>query len=209
VTLDDALERELRALSLEEVLRLSRRGAQVLDTREAVPFEEGHLRGSLNVGLGGSYATWCGTLLRHDQPLVLVAAPGRETEAAMRLGRIGFDNVVGYLRGGATAFSEAPELVERIERVTAVDLADELAGPAPPRVVDVRTPREWEDRHIAGALNLPLMRLGEALDGMGDDRRTVLYCASGYRSAIASSVMRVKGFMQTADLAGGIAAWRW
>jgi glyoxylase-like metal-dependent hydrolase (beta-lactamase superfamily II) len=207
-TLEHALERELRALSLEEVLELVAGGAQVLDTRDPVPFEDGHLRGSLNVGLGGAYATWCGSLLEHDQPVVLVAAPGREAEAAVRLGRIGFDSVVGYLDGGPNAFSQAPELIDRTERVTAVALADELAGSDPPRMIDVRTPREWQERHIDGALNLPLLRLAEGVEELGEDRRTVLYCASGYRSAIASSVMRVKGFMQTVDLAGGVAAWR-
>jgi rhodanese-related sulfurtransferase len=207
-TLEHALKRELRALTLEEVLEHRASGAQVLDTRDPIPFEDGHRRRSLNVGLGGAFATLAGSVLEHDQPVVLVAAPGREAEAAVRLGRIGFDSVVGYLDGGASAFSQAPELIDRTERVTAVALAEELAGGDPPRVIDVRTPPEWRERHIDGAINLPLLRLANGLGTLGHDRRTVVYCGSGYRSAIASSVMRVKGFMQTVDLVGGIAAWR-
>src|SRR4051812_2317126 len=99
-TLDEALERELRPLSLDEALALVDDGAQLLDTREPVDFAGAHVRGSVSVGLGGSFATWCGTVLDLGRPIVLLATPGRELEAATRLGRIGFDTVAGYLEGG-------------------------------------------------------------------------------------------------------------
>jgi rhodanese-related sulfurtransferase len=107
-TLEQTLERELRPLALEEVVRIVGEGAQLLDARDPAEFEGAHIRGALNVGLSGSYATWCGTILDGERPIVLVTEPGRELEAATRLGRIGFDNVAGYLEGGhATAPGQA------------------------------------------------------------------------------------------------------
>ena len=127
-TLDQALARELNPLSRQEVLAGVEDGAQLLDTREGAQFEGAHLRGSVNIGLGGSFATWCGTVLDRERPIVLIAEPGRELEAAVRLGRIGFDNVDGYLDGGMQPLEDAPELVDRIERITAGSLAEQLAS---------------------------------------------------------------------------------
>jgi hydroxyacylglutathione hydrolase len=112
-TLDDALARGLQPLSLTALLELVEDGAQLLDARDQADFEGAHVRGALNVGLGGSFATWCGTLVDHERPVVVVAEPGREVEAATRLGRIGFDSVAGYLTGGMQQLDDFPELVER------------------------------------------------------------------------------------------------
>ncbi|HYB27500.1 MAG TPA: rhodanese-like domain-containing protein [Solirubrobacteraceae bacterium] len=207
-TLDDALERELRPLSLEQLLDLVTDGAQLLDTRDQAEFEGAHLRGALNAGLGGSFATWCGTILDPERPVVVIAEPGREHEAATRLGRIGFDTVAGYLAGGMQQLDKAPELVERIERISAGSVADQLTAPAPPVVVDVRTAREWGEGHIDGALNLPLSQLAERRRELPSNRRLIVYCASGYRSAIATSRLRREGLPSVANLVGGLAAWR-
>lgn len=206
-TLEHELERELRPLTLEQALALRDGGAQLLDTREPAKFEGAHLRGSLNIGLGGSYATWCGTLLAPEREVVLVAEPGTELEAATRLGRIGFDNVAGYLDGGMHPLDDAPELIDRIERITAAALAEQLASDSPPFVIDVRNPGEWEQHRIESAINLPLSRLVGELEALPADRLLVPYCASGYRSAIAASVLRARGFDQVTDLVGGLAAW--
>ncbi len=117
-TLEQAL-RELKALKLEEVLRLQAEGAQILDTRDAEEFAAAHLKGSVNIGLGGQYATWAGTVLNHTNPIVIIAAPGRESEAAIRLGRIGFDHVAGYLENGLKSLEARPELVGFTERLSA------------------------------------------------------------------------------------------
>ncbi len=207
-TLDDALERELRPLSLEQLLELVDSGAQLLDTREQAEFEGAHIRGALNIGLGGSFATWCGTILDQERPVVLVAEPGRETEAATRLGRIGFDSIVGYLAGGMQQLDDAPELVERVERITASSAAEQLAASPHPLVVDVRTPREWSEGHVERALNLPLSQLSERLAELPPDRPLIVYCASGYRSAIAISLLRREGLAQVTNLVGGLGAWR-
>jgi rhodanese-related sulfurtransferase/glyoxylase-like metal-dependent hydrolase (beta-lactamase superfamily II) len=206
-TLDQALARELRPLSLDDALALLAAGAQLLDTREPPQFEGAHVRGSINVGLSGSYATWCGTIIDRERPVVLIAAPGREVEAATRLGRIGFDNVAGYLAGGMQSLDGHPELIDRIERITASSLAEQLSGDSPPLLLDVRTEKEWLGRHIPSAVNAPLSRLRDRFDRLPRDGRAVVYCSTGYRSAIAASLLRQDGFSSVADLVGGIEAW--
>jgi hydroxyacylglutathione hydrolase len=206
-TLEQALERELRPLTLEQTLALAADGAQLLDTREAARFEGAHVRGSLNVGLGGSFATWSGTLLDHGRPVVVISEPGRELEAATRLGRIGFDNVAGYLSGGMQHAEESGARVARTERITAGSLAEAGTGPNAPLVIDVRAPGEWEAGHIDGAVNLPLSRLADELDALPADRQLVVYCASGYRSGIAASLLQRAGRTGVADLVGGLEAW--
>jgi hydroxyacylglutathione hydrolase len=205
-TLDEALERELKPLALDEVLTLMEAGAQLLDTREAADFEGAHMRGSVNIGLGGSYATWCGTILDRQLPVVMITEPGRELESATRLGRIGFDMVAGYLRGGMEALDDAAELIDRTTRLTATALAEELASPAPPLLLDVRTAQEWSGGRIDGAFNMPLSQLSARRAELPEDRPLVVYCGSGYRSAIAASILR-RDCRSVSDLVGGLAAW--
>lgn len=128
-TLEQTLHQVLKPLTLDEVLRQMNAGAQVLDVRDAADFEAGYLHGSVNVGLQGNFATWAGTVLEQGTPIVLIAPLGHEEEAAMRLGRIGFDHVVGYLSGGAEALRTKPELIRSIERMTATQLVALLATP--------------------------------------------------------------------------------
>jgi glyoxylase-like metal-dependent hydrolase (beta-lactamase superfamily II)/rhodanese-related sulfurtransferase len=206
-TLDQALERELTPLTLAQVLDLASNGAQLLDTREPAKFEAAHLRGAVNVGLGGSYATWCGTLLDPEREIVLIADPGRELEAATRLGRIAFDNVAGYLAGGMQALDAEPALIERIERITAGSLAERMAGADPPMLIDVRAPGEFTERRIDAAVNLPLSRFPEQMTTLPRDRSIVVHCASGYRSAIAASLLQRGGYANVGDLVGGLPAW--
>jgi rhodanese-related sulfurtransferase len=158
----------------------------------------------VNIGLDGSYATWAGTLLDHDAPIVLVVEPGRERESAMRLGRIGFDNVAGYLEGGMLALGSSPELVERLQRTTARTLAEQLGEPERPLVVDVRTEAEHEEFAVDASVNIPLARLPERLDELPRDRPIVVHCGSGYRSSIASSLLLLAGFSDVTDLVGGL-----
>ncbi len=205
-TLEKTLERSLQPLVLDEVLRLRAAGAQILDVREPAYFEEAHLAGVLHIGLSGQYATWAGTVLNHRQPIVLIADPGREQEAALRLGRIGFDHVAGYLEGGMYPVSRRPELLARIERLAPARLAAELDAARPPFVLDVRTPAERRAKHIAGTTHLPLNRLPESLGEIIPGKRVVVHCATGYRSAIAASLLRRAG-IEVSDLAGGITAW--
>jgi glyoxylase-like metal-dependent hydrolase (beta-lactamase superfamily II)/rhodanese-related sulfurtransferase len=206
-TLDQALEKSMRALGVGAVMQHQREGAQLLDVRDGPFYEAAHLAGSLNIGLGGQYATWAGTMLDREHPIVVIAEPGREYEAVMRLGRIGFDRVAGYLADGMLALAGRPDLVAATERVSPEELAEELHQPAPPFVLDVRAPRECGQNRIAGSVNIPLNHLRARLAEVPRNRRVVVHCAAGYRSAIAASLLEHAGFEDLADLAGGMQAW--
>ncbi|QDU28532.1 putative polyketide biosynthesis zinc-dependent hydrolase PksB [Anatilimnocola aggregata] len=205
--LDETLSESLNALSLEETLRLKNQGAQLLDVREAIDFEGAHLAGSINVGIQGKYATWCGTVLNHDHPIVVVTEVGKESEAVMRLGRIGYDNVAGYLRDGMDALRHRPDLVAKIDRITAVALSEQLASNAAPTVVDVRSEKEWAAGHIAGSVNIPLNHLNDRAGEIEKGRPVVVHCEGGYRSAIAASVLANAGRPDVLDMVGGFKAW--
>src|SRR4029077_17633274 len=135
---DQTLARELKPLTLDHVRAAVRDGAQLLDTRDPAEFAAAHMAGSINIGLGGQYATWAGTLLDPSRPIVIVADPGAETQSAMRLGRIGFDRVEGFLRGGLAG---EPAVVTPA-RLTPKPAAERMADRTPPLVIDIRTPRE-------------------------------------------------------------------
>ena len=158
-TLDESLERNLKPLALDTVLALQKEGAQILDTRDADEFGAAHLAGSINIGLGGQYATWAGTMLDHEHPIVIIAAPGRENESAVRLGRIGFDNVAGYLQNGLQSLEPRPDLVAFVERLSPQFAAELIASSQAPLAVDVRAPREREQKYIGGSLSMPLNHL--------------------------------------------------
>ncbi len=138
---------------------------------------------------------------------MIIAEPGREQEAALRLGRIGFDHVKGYLRGGMEALSDRPDLVWPTERLSAPMVAEELANADPPLLIDIRNPREWATKHIDGSVNIPLNHLQERMAEIPRDRRIALHCAGGYRSSIAASILHQYGITGLIEMAGGLAAW--
>jgi rhodanese-related sulfurtransferase/glyoxylase-like metal-dependent hydrolase (beta-lactamase superfamily II) len=206
-TLDKNLEQVLHPVDLEDVLQMGDAGAQILDVRDPAEYAKGHVAGSINIGLGGQYATWAGTVLDRAKPILIIAEPGREQEAALRLGRIGFDHIKGYLRGGMEALAERPDLVWPTERLTAPMIAEELADANPPIVLDIRNPREWATKHIAGSVNIPLNHLQERIGEIPRDRRIAVHCAGGYRSSIAASILHQHGMTHLIEMAGGLAAW--
>jgi glyoxylase-like metal-dependent hydrolase (beta-lactamase superfamily II)/rhodanese-related sulfurtransferase len=203
-TLDEALSRELTPLDLDAVLAAQASGAQLLDTRDPVEFGSAHLRGSINIGLGGQYATWAGTILDREAPIVIVADPGAETESALRLGRIGFDHVTGFLKGGLSAAAQRPDLIEVIERLS----PDRAAQQIPVLMLDVRAAGERALMRIPGSVHAPLNHLQEQIAELPRDRPVVVFCAGGYRSSIAASLLRRAGFVDVSEVAGGITAWQ-
>jgi rhodanese-related sulfurtransferase len=205
-TLDKNLEQVLHPIDLEEVLRMGDAGAQILDVREAAEYAKGHLAGSINIGLGGQYATWAGTILSHDRPIVIVADPGREGESAIRLGRIGFDHVVGFLKDGLRSLESRPDLTATTERLSPQIAAQRLAAGGL-TAIDVRAPHEREQKRIDGSRSAPLNHLEQQAAELPRDRPVVVYCAGGYRSSIAASVLQRLGFTHVSEIAGGIAAW--
>ena len=138
---------------------------------------------------------------------MIVAEPGREQEAALRLGRIGFDHVRGYLRTGMEALAARPDLVWPTERLAVSMLREELGAADAPVLLDVRTPREWAGKHIEGSLNIPLNHLIERIGEIPRDRRIAVHCAGGYRSSIAASILHQYGITRLIEMAGGLAAW--
>ena len=205
--LDKNLEEVLHPIELNEVLKMGDASAQILDVRDPAEYAKDHVAGSINIGLGGQYATWAGTVLDRAKPIVIIAEPGREQEAAVRLGRIGFDHVKGYLKGGMEALSGRPDLVWPTERVSSPMLVEELAGAEPPWLLDVRNPREWATKHIEGSVNVPLNHLRERIAEIPRDRRIAVHCAGGYRSSIAASILHQYGITNLIEMAGGFAAW--
>lgn len=206
-TLDDTLERALNALSLNDFMRLRDEGAQALDVRDPADYGGAHLRDSFNIGLGGSFATWAGTVLDRERDIIIIADPGGEQEAAVRLGRIGLERITGYLDGGMAALESRPDLIERTERVTAGNLAETLESASPPVVLDVRAESEWHDGHISDSVNIPLPHLRERVAEVPREREVALHCLSGYRSSVAMSILEQEGFTNITELVGGIAAW--
>ena len=195
-------------LSLDEVLELQRNGAVVVDARDDMAFAAGHLRGSVNVGLGGRFAEYTGEVMKPGTPIVLVTPPGHEAEAHVRLARIGFDKVVGSLAEPFDAFVAHPEHVEQLSRLSADALEDRIGSVPDLVLVDVRNPGEVELGTIAGARTISLPALLTNLDQLDPAAPTVVFCAGGYRSAIASSLLRSHGFADVSDLIGGYTAWQ-
>ena len=206
-SLDENLEQVLHPIELDEVLRMGDAGAQILDVRDAAEYAKGHLAGSINIGLGGQYASWAGTVLDRTKPIVIIAEPGREKEAALRLGRIGFDLVTGYLRRGMEALAHRSDLVWPTERISAPAVAEELSNPGPPLLLDIRNTREWATKHVEGSVNIPLNHLQERIGEIPRDRRIAIHCAGGYRSSIAASILQQYGITNLTEMAGGLAAW--
>lgn len=194
-------------LTLDEVLTHQRGGAAVIDSRDDRMFAAGHLRGSINVGLGGRFAEYVGEVMEPGTPIILVCEPGTEAEARTRLARIGFDNVIGCLDDPIANFVVHPEHVEQLSRLSVAQLAERMASVRELVVVDLRNPGETALGMIPGAKELALPALLRRLDELDPEAPTVVHCAGGYRSAIGASLLRSKGFRDVSDLLGGYDAW--
>ncbi|MEW5772870.1 MAG: rhodanese-like domain-containing protein [Thermodesulfobacteriota bacterium] len=198
-----------KALAPDRFANLREAGATVIDTRDAAAFGGAHIPGSLNIGFEPSIANWTGMVVDPDARLLLVV-DSRERYAAMRteLHRIGYDNILGWLSGGLPAWIAGGRPVERLSQTSAGEVKRLMdRGPAP-RIVDVRTPQEWEAGHIPGALHRPIADIVTAGLELPGDEPLVLYCGSGYRSNIAASMLSRRGFADVRSLAGGVIAWR-
>lgn len=164
------------------------------------------MKGALNIGLKGKYATWAGSMLSHEAPIVVIGDDNEE-EAIMRLGRIGFDNVAGYLQGGMSSLEQHPELLQTISRQTAAALSESRDQQQAPWILDVRSEKEYAIVHLEGSHNIPLTHLRERIAEIPVDRPVVVHCEGGYRSAIAVSLLCQAGRTDISDLVGGIRAW--
>ncbi len=195
------------ALQLDEVLERQAAGAIVLDTRDPNDFAKGHLAGSLNIGLAGRYSEFAGGVIDPETPIILVTDPNHELESKVRLARIGFDMVDGFLADPVQSFSERPENVTRSSRVDVAGLRTARTTITDLQLVDIRQPGETANGVIEGAIVIPMTRLNERLAELDPERPTVVYCAGGYRSSIAASRLVGAGFRDVSDLLGGYGAW--
>ena len=194
-------------MSLEEVLDAHRNGAAILDVRDAVDFAAGHLTGSYDVGIEGRFAEYAGSVVPSDTPVVLVTAEGLEHEAKVRLGRIGFDQVLGHLDEPEKAFMDHPEAVSHSSRLTASQLAERMHTLDDLVIVDVRNPGEVALGRIEGSVNIPVSALPSRIGELDPTKPTVVHCAGGYRSVLGASYLAANGFDDVSDLIGGFGAW--
>ena len=188
----------------------ARAGAQVVDVRSAAAFGAGHIPGSWNIGLGGQFASWCGSLLDAQREILIVAEDeSAVAEAALRLARVGLENVKGYLAGGIEAWFKAGQQLATLAQWPVDELGAQLAtGGTRPRVLDVRRPGEYAGGHVPGAVNLPLDRLAQDAAGLDRSRPIAIICASGYRSSVAGSLLQQQGFAgELYNVVGGTSAW--
>lgn len=197
-------------LSPEEFDQLSESGHTVLDVRSAGDFGQGHVPGAINIGLGGQFAIWAGSLIPMTSPLLLVAeSEEKMQEAVMRLARVGIESVQGYLAGGMLAWHEAGKPVSTVEQITVADLNELIESDTELQVVDVRRPAEYDGGHVPKATPAPLSVLRENVPAMSLDpaKPTAVICAGGYRSSAATSILEQQGFTDLRNVVGGTSAW--
>ena len=195
------------AMSYDEVRDAVKRGAVLVDGRAPEEFALGHLKGAVNIGLEGRYAEFAGSVVKPEDDIILVTDPERELEGKNRLGRIGFDRVIGYLRDPFAVMFANRDDVEVASRLTTSALGERIADVPELQLVDVRNPGEAAAGMIADAVNIPVGQLPDRLAELDRRRPTVVYCAGGYRSSMAASLLRKNGFDDVSDLLGGYNAW--
>jgi rhodanese-related sulfurtransferase len=196
------------SLSPEEVRQRAASGAVVLDTRPSAEFGAAHVPGALNIGLGGQFASWAGTLLALETPIVVAAEdPDRVEEARTRLARVGLETVPGYLDGGIEAWDRAGLPLARTEQIDVSELQARLAEDQTLQLLDVRRPAEYASGHVPGALSAPLHELAKRAASLDRTRPIAIICASGYRSSTATSLLERLGFPRATNVVGGMNAW--
>ncbi|MDG4800163.1 rhodanese-like domain-containing protein [Micromonospora sp. WMMD980] len=197
-----------RPLDAAEFVQARADGAAVIDARDPQEFATGHRVGAVNIPADGRFAETAGSVIAPDRTVLMVAPQDREEEIVVRLARIGFDHVVGYLREPEGAFLEMAGDMARASRLTATELRDALDRPEAPVVLDVRNAGEREQGAVPGSLRIPLAELTRRLDEVPADRPVVVHCAGGYRSSVAASLLRSAGRADVSDLLGGYGAWQ-
>lgn len=201
-SIDKVLEQNTRALTIDEFKEEITKGALILDTRDSDEFEKGFIKGAINIGLNGQFAIWVGTLIDIKRPLVIVAAPGKEAESILRLARVGYENVKGYLNGGTITWKAIGEKLETLPSVSPEAFAA-VANSGKTVVLDVRKPSEFENGHVAGANNIELAELYIGMKTLDKNLSYHIYCAGGYRSMIAASIVKAAGFNNITNVSGG------
>ncbi len=203
-SLDVVMERGNKALSVTEFeVVANETEALVLDTRAPEVFAKGFIPNSINIGLDGNFAMWVGEMITDiKQEILLVAEPGREEEAIIRLSRVGYDHTIGYLTGGFSTWLDAGKEVDQVERLSAEEVANMYANQ--PIIIDVRKKSEFDSEHIVNAINIPLNEINKHFSSFPTTENFIVHCAGGYRSMIAASILKSRGYHNFKDVVGGM-----
>ena len=203
--IDEVLEKGNRALDLQDFERLALKNSTlILDTRTREQFVSGFIPESLFVGLEGTFAPWIGALIADLQrPIIFLADEGTEEEVVVRLARVGYDNTLGFLKGGFETWKNAGLPVQTIEEITPAALELKLQNKEPLNLLDIRRPTEFEAEHLENAISRPLDYIHDNIDSLDKEETYYVYCAGGYRSVIESSILRSHGFKNVINIPGG------
>lgn len=207
-SIDKVLKTGLTALSVDAFETATKKeNILILDTRKAQTFKDGFIPKALFIGIDGGFAPWVGTLITNiEQAILIVTDPGREQEVITRLARVGYDNVIGYLDGGMPAWIAAQKPIDQIESISADVLKERLENGLDGLVLDVRKPEEYRSAHIENALLLPLSTISQKLSKVDQNTTYYIHCRGGYRSMIASSILKAKGYDNLVEIKGGFIA---
>ena len=202
------MERGLTPLSLNEFEDLANTtDALIIDTRKPEMFRVGFIPRSIFIGIDGDFAPWVGTLVTDiQQEILIVADKGREEEVVKRLARVGYDNVLGYLKGGFEAWKTAGKEIDEVESITAKTFANIYRNDNHLTIKDVRKTTEFEEGHIKEAENIPLAQISELMTEFDKEETNYVHCAGGYRSMVASSILKSRGYDNVVDIQGGFGA---
>jgi rhodanese-related sulfurtransferase len=205
--IDKVIEKGATALSVEDFERVANEtDALILDVRHQSEFIKGFIPRSIFIGIDGGFAPWVGALIKDiEQPILLVAPEGREEEVIIRLSRVGFDNTLGYLKGSFKTWKNSGKEIDTLQSVSAETLEEEIQENNVP-VFDVRKPGEYANEHIVDVPSTPLDYLNSHINDFPSDKDFYVHCAGGYRSVIASSILKARGIHNVIDVAGGYGA---
>jgi hydroxyacylglutathione hydrolase len=197
-SIEKVISENTKPLTAQEFKNEMSRGAVILDTRKADDFEKGFIKGATNIGLNGQFAVWVGTLIDIDTPLLLVTEPGKEEETILRLARVGYEKIKGFLKGGIASWNGD---LDNVISITSDQMKMDMAGGAV--VADVRKPSEWNTAHVKSAVFLPLADFPGILNGLDKEKSYIVHCGGGYRSMTAISIMKNNGFNKLVNVYGG------
>ncbi len=202
-SLDDIMSKNLKSLSVSDFENEIKKGVIVLDTRNPDDFENGFVKGAINIGLNGRFAEWVGTLININQPLLIVAETGKEEESILRLARVGYEHVKGYLNGGYNSWLLAEKPIDMVLTIDNEEFELDYKHEKDIVVVDVRKESEYDSGHIKNAENCVLQNFESSIGDLNFTDRLFVYCQGGYRSMIAISILKRKGFNLVKNIKGG------
>jgi glyoxylase-like metal-dependent hydrolase (beta-lactamase superfamily II) len=195
-------------LTPAEVHQLAQPSALILDVRPSAAFGAGHILGAINIGLGGQFASWAGSLIAPETPIIIIAEEVAQVdEAVTRLARVGIESVKGFLGGGMYAWNQAGLATASLAQMPVDELHHQIEERSDVQIVDVRQPAEYRSGHLPQAINLPLAHLEEQAAQLDPSRPTAVICAGGYRSTAAASILARRGFRELFNVVGGTSGW--